>query len=146
VKQPGRKSADSLASVTQLAPFRLPQPPSDLDGPEAEVWGRVVASMPADWWDAGSLPLLAAYCRAVVQSEAVGELVRAVSQALVSDPDELGRYKELRKIQAALSAEMIGLGRQLRLTPQSRQRADAAAVANGKAKRARPWDRRVIEG
>src|SRR5690625_7625322 len=103
-------------------PLRLVKPPEDLTPEESAVWAKVTATKPAEWWDAGSAPLLAQYCRAVVQSELVGDLVRSTGKAMLTDPDELDRYKELRKIQAALASEMTSLARSMRLTQQSRDR------------------------
>lgn len=50
--------------------------------------------------------------------------------------DGLKRYKDLRRLQAGLSGEVNTLARAMRLTQQSKYRADAA-VADGKAKRVR---------
>ena len=133
-----RKSTAALATVTSM-PSRLMAAPADLSHEEAAVWAKVVATKPGDWWDAGSVPILAQYARACVQSDLVAELVRTVSQALLTDPDELGRYKELRKIQAQLSGEMSTLARSMRLTQQARYRADKADTTSRKASGNRPW-------
>ena len=144
--QRGRKSSAEMATVTAM-PLRLVKPPEDLTPEESEVWAKVTATKPSEWWDAGSVPLLSQYCRAVVQSELVGDLVRSTGQAMLTDPDELDRYKELRKIQAALASEMTSLARSMRLTQQSRYNAKnsdtAARKAGGPAK---PWHHDVIEG
>ena len=138
--KPGRKSTAALASVTAL-PVRLLAPPHDLSAEQSEVWGAVVATKPADWFDAGSVPLLAAYCRAVVESRKVSALVESMTADMLLLDDGLKRYKDLRRLQAELSGEVNTLARAMRLTQQARYRADAAAVADGKAKGARPWHR-----
>ena len=128
-------------------PLRMVAPPDDLSPEESAVWARVTATKPSEWWDAGSVPLLAQYCRAVVQSELVGELVRSVGTAMLTDPDELVRYKELRKIQNALSSEITSLARSMRLTQQSRYNAknsDTASRRGGGP--SKPWHVDVIEG
>ena len=146
MKQRGRKSSAELTTVTAM-PLRLVKPPEDLTPEESEVWAKVTATKPSEWWDAGSVPLLSQYCRAVVQSELVGDLVRSTGQAMLSDPDELDRYKELRKIQSVLASEMRGLARDMRLTQQSRYRADKADTTSRKAGGpAKPWHHDVIEG
>ena len=145
MKQRGRKSLESVATVTPM-PLRMVQPPEDLSAEECSVWARVAATKPSEWWDAGSVPLLAQYCRAVVQSELVAGLVASTGKAMLTDPDELGRYKELRKIQAALSGEMTSLATKMRLTQQSRYNAKnsdtAARKAGGPAK---PWHHDVVD-
>jgi hypothetical protein len=145
VKQAGRKSAAELATVTAL-PIRLLAPPADLSVDESEVWARVVATKPGDWWNAGSVPLLAQFCRATVQAEMIADLVRQTASSMLSDPSQLGTYKELRKIQGALSGEINTLARAMRLTQQSQYRADKATkpgAPNGR----KPWlNHDVLEG
>lgn len=136
--QRGRKSSAELSVVTPM-PNRLLAPPDDLSMQEASVWSQVVATKPADWWDAGSMPLLAQYARAVVQSDTVSDLVSKVLTNLLTDPDELARYREMRKIQSALSQEMSNLARAMRLTQQARYRADKADTTSRKASGNRPW-------
>ena len=145
MKQAGRKSAASL-SVVQAQPISFLQPPSDLTVEEATVWARVVATKPGDWFDAGSVPMLAQYCRAVVQSELVSGLVESTGKAMLTDPDELNRYKELRKIQSGLSSEILALGRSMRLTQQSRYHAKNSDTASRKANGSKPWHHDVIDG
>lgn len=140
----GRKSAAELAIVTPL-PVRLLAPPADLSTEECEVWSRVVATKPGDWWDAGSVPLLAQYCRAVVQAELIADLVRQTATTMLTDPGQLGTYKELRKIQSTLSGEITTLARSMRLTQQAKYRADAASVADKKANGRKPWHHDVID-
>lgn len=144
MKQRGRKSVAQLATVTAL-PLRLLEPPADLSTEEAAVWARVVATKPGDWFDAGSIPLLAQYCRATVQAEMVAEQVRQCGAALLTDPDQLGTYKDLRKIQAALTAEIVGLARSMRLSQQARYRADKADTASRRGAGRKPWQHDVID-
>ena len=138
MKQRGQKSQAALASVTSL-PIRMLQPPADLSAEEADVWSRVAATKPGDWWDAGSIPLLAQYCRATVQAEFIADLVRQTGSTMLTDPSQLGTYKELRKIQGALSGEINTLARAMRLTQQSRYRADKADSEGRKATGRKPW-------
>lgn len=135
MKQRGRTSAAALATVTAF-PMRMLAAPDDLTAEEADVWARVAATKPGDWWDAASMPLLAQYARSVVQSEVVAGLVRNVLTNLQTDPGDLGRYKELRKIQVALSGEMTMLARSMRLTQQSRYVPDKKTPKTGMDK---PW-------
>ena len=144
MKQAGRKSGANLATVTAL-PVRLLAAPEDLSAEQAEVWASVVVTKPSDWWDAGSVPILSAYCRAVVESRKVATLVESMTVDMLLLDDGLKRYKDLRRLQAELSGEVNTLARAMRLTQQAKYRADAASVADGKAKGARPWHR-VIEG
>ncbi len=127
-------------------PLRMLAPPADLSVEETEVWSRVAATKPGDWWDAGSVPLLAQFCRATVQAEMVADLVRQCGSAMLTDPGQLGTYKELRKIQGALSGEITTLARSMRLTQQAKYRADKAEPESRKANGRKPWHHDVIEG
>ena len=138
MKQRGKQSVAALSTVTAL-PLRLLAPPADLSGEEAEVWSRVAATKPGDWWDAGSVPLLAQYYRATVQAEMVADLVRQCGSVMLTDPSQLGVYKELRKIQSTLSGEITSLARSMRLTQQARYRADKADPESRKATGRKPW-------
>lgn len=145
MKQRGRKSLESVATVTPM-PLRMVQPPADLSDEECSVWARVAATKPSEWWDAGSVPLLAQYCRAVVQSELVAGLVTSTGKAMLTDPDELARYKELRKIQAALTGEMTSLATKMRLTQQSRYNAKNSDTASRKGGGpSKPWHHDVVD-
>ena len=132
-----------MATVTAL-PMRLLAPPDDLTDEQSVVWASVIATKPMDWWDQGSVPLLAAYCRAVVEARKVARLVEVMTADMLVMDEGLTRYKELRKIQAALSGEITTLARQMRLSQQAKYRADAAGVAANKGKAVRPWHN-VIE-
>lgn len=138
MKQRGRQSEAALATVTTL-PIRMLAPPADLSGEEAQVWSRIAATKPGDWWDAGSVPLLAQFCRASVQAELIADLVRQVGSVMLTDATKLGEYKELRKIQAALSGEINSLARAMRLTQQSRYNAKSSDTASRKATGRKPW-------
>ncbi len=143
MKQRGRKSAASLATVSVL-PVRLIEPPGDLTAPEAEVWARIVVTKPGDWWDAASTPLLAQFCRATVQAEAVAELVRQTLAALATPDGDLDTYKDLRKIQAALSAELTSLATKMRLTQQSRYNAKNSDTASRRGSGRKPWQQHDV--
>lgn len=110
------------------------------------MWAKVAQTKPGDWWDAGSIPLLAQFCRATVQAELIADLVRQTASSLLTDPGQLGTYKELRKIQGALTGEISSLARAMRLTQQSRYRADKSDSESRKANGRKPWHHDVIDG
>lgn len=146
MKQAGRISAASLAVVRTLPGRLLPAPP-DLTAEQAEVWGRVVASKSGDWFDAASMVLLAAFCRGAIELERVGVAVESMS-ARMAEPDfDLAIYKELRKIQSALSSDVSGLARSMRLTQQARYFPDKATTKARAGATAKPWqqDHKVID-
>lgn len=144
MQQRGRKSISSLEVITPL-PTRMLEPPSDLNAEEASVWARTAATKPLDWWDAGSAPLLAQFSRAKVQSDKIAALMNASMAILSTDPEELGRYDKLQKVQNRLSSELANLATKMRLTQQSRYNAKSGDTASRRASGARPWHNDVIE-
>ena len=135
MEQRGRDSLENLTVITTL-PGQRPQPPDTMIRPEADIWRAVVATKPADWFDAGSLPLLADYCTACVQQEKV----RLALNTECKTTEELDRLSKtldrLAKLKTTLATKM-------RLSQQSRYRADAADVAakRGGSTPTKPWER-----
>ena len=101
--QRGRKSAagelirlvQPLAQPIELVP--RPRPPADITTEESEIWTAVVNRLPADWFPAETLPMLAQYCRHTIQARRVGQLIEqavAGSELAVDDYDKLLRMQE----------------------------------------------------
>lgn len=115
----GRKSAASLmladlANTIERVPRQ--KPPHELNDEEVEVWHAVVTSMPADWFDSGTVPLLTQYCRHVVQTRHLADLIEQATSAkrlVVKD------YDRLLKMQQRESAVICSLATKMRITQQS---------------------------
>ena len=77
----GRKSADELAALhsATVDPALRAEPPIDLTAEEAREWVKVVNRMPADWFPAETLPMLAQYCRHVVGCRRIAYLIQDLS-------------------------------------------------------------------
>lgn len=114
-------------------PAKVPSPPDHLDPAEAAVWSLTCHVQNAEWLDTGPGPLLEEYCFAVVQLRKC----RAQYKVEAASPDAKGRVspEDLERIDA-LSRMVERLSRALRLTPQSRIRADKADNSPGN-----PWER-----
>jgi hypothetical protein len=115
----GRKSAASLM-IADLANTieRMPRqkPPHDLNDEEVEVWHAVVMSMPADWFDSGTVPLLSQYCRHVVQARHIAGLIENATGAKRLVVKE---YNQLLKMQQRESSIICSLATKMRITQQS---------------------------
>lgn len=124
-----RKSAESaeIAAVTKL-PLR-PDPPETLSSKEAELWRKVVATKPVEWFQADSAPLLVEYCRAKVMCDRLSVMLETATDDLKSLLDM--RDKESRRLAT--------LGCKLRLTQQSRYTPQSAATATKPASAASVW-------
>lgn len=139
--QRGRKSAARLATVTTL-PGQRPAAPKSLTPGEAKVWKATVATKPANWFTADSHPLLIGYCRAVVMADQLSvELVTVAVMltaagasteegALKAFAIAFGMRKELLKQRNAEVDKITSLARSMRLTQQSRLKAETANTAH----------------
>lgn len=141
--KPGRKSAAELATMTPTAD-RKARPDADysLADEQAEVWKGVVEALPADWIGAEAHPILAAYCRTTVQLRRLGQLITALETSDGTGADLItADYIALIKAHGATAQTLKTLATSLRLTPQSRYRAETAARnADTKRPGPRPWD------
>ncbi len=68
-----RQSAESRSIAGFRAGSAPPAPPKHLSKGAAIVWVQIVASKPADWFDAGSLVLLETYCEGAVHIRCIAK-------------------------------------------------------------------------
>ncbi|MGM0584457.1 MAG: hypothetical protein ACQEUZ_07390 [Pseudomonadota bacterium] len=132
----GPKSGAELAtSGAQLV--TRPDAPYDLTDEQADVWRAIVDALPAGWLEPGAHPVLAAYCRQTTALRRIGALMHQAEREGEYDMDaHLALVREHGKAAQALKT----LATALRLTPQTRLRADAAASKAKQGAGARPWE------
>lgn len=136
----GRKSVASLAVVHTL-PGQRPEPPEELSAEQGEVWRSVAATKPADWFQPDTFPLLAAYCRHVASARVLAAAIDGFDPAWLGDADGLDRYKDLLAMRERETRAMTALARSMRLTQQSRYKAETAHTAHQNAGGAKkPWE------
>lgn len=143
MKKPGRKSAAELATLPAAAQKQArPDACYSLRDEPAQVWHATLAALPSDWVGPEAHPVLAAYCRATVQLRRLGQLIAAMETGDDSGADMIvPDYLALIKAHSATAQTLKTLATSLRLTPQSRYRADAAArTIDGKPRGPRPWE------
>ncbi|HSG15824.1 MAG TPA: hypothetical protein VLE70_05820 [Anaerolineae bacterium] len=136
----GRKSAVELSVIGPggVSSARRPDPPSELTDEMREVWRTVVNGKPADWFDAGSAPVLAQYCRHVIAARRVAQLIAKIEREEEFDAD---LWNRLLRAQERQSAQIASLGTKMRLLPQSRYDARSAARAARRVpERPAPWE------
>ncbi|MCA0272390.1 MAG: hypothetical protein LCH69_10050 [Proteobacteria bacterium] len=133
----GRKSAAELAVATPpgLIVTARQDAPYDLRDEEADVWRGIVESLPADWIAPGSVPVLAAYCRATVSARRLGMLIVAVETGEGYDADQ---HMKLIRAHGQVAQVLKTLATALRLTPQSRY--TPARAGNQRPEGSRPWE------
>ncbi len=118
-KKRGRKSAASLMIADPMSAISVTsrqKPPHELNDEEVEVWHGVVSTMPADWFDSSTVPLLSQYCRHAVQARRLAELIERAT----SSPDlMIEDYDRLLKMQQRESGAICSLATKMRITQQS---------------------------
>lgn|SRR5262245_28150323 len=126
--QRGRKSAAS--QVVPLVDGTPPvlQAPANLAPVEREVFENLVATIDRKHFRPSDLPLLCAYCRAIVFEERAG-------RELTQDPTNTKWLAVWEKAGRAI----VQLAGKLRLSPQSRQHATTTARMSTYSG-PRPWD------
>jgi phage terminase small subunit len=137
--QRGRRSAESLTIGPLATPIAYADAPYDLTDEQADIWRATLASLPSDWIEVGGHPVLAAYCRTTTQLRRLGQLIRQAEtegEFLFTD-----HYLALIKAHGAAAQVLKTLSTSLRLTPQTRLRAEAASrKAGGFTPGRKPWE------
>lgn len=119
---------------------RLP-PPQELTPTQAVIWNAVVATKPADWFQADCAALLVAYCRHITTARNLDQYIDQLESEGISEPSEMRLYKQLLEMREKQTRAISTVGTKLRLTPQSRYDEKKAHVAHKKTGGNRLWDR-----
>jgi P27 family predicted phage terminase small subunit len=110
------------------------EPPESVSEAAAVVWREVVATKPAEWFQADTAPVLEAYCNTIVEYRRVAEALAATG------PSDLSTYRPLVDMAEKLGRAITSMATKMRLTPQSRYTPISAGTAAKKAGAAsRPW-------
>lgn len=107
MEQRGRKSADSLAvSLNDSHIIERPDAPYDLTDEQADMWRMVVASKPADHFSPDLFPLLASYCRHIVEARHISQLIEQAKFGSELDVPEYDRLCKMRERETRAAASM----------------------------------------
>lgn len=107
----------NVIEVASISAIVRPTAPRELSPEAAAEWCAVVEALPADWFNAGSVPLLTQYCRHVVTGRRVGQLIRALD--LAEGRLDLAQYDKLLKMQERESRAISSLATRMRITQQA---------------------------
>lgn len=141
MQQRGRKSATRLVQTTAtVEPIPRAAPPADLSDYEAALWASVVATKPADWFQADTLPLLRSYCKHAATATLLDQELEKFDPKWLADDEGLKRFKSLTDMRDRESRALIALGRSMRLTQHAQYHTTAAATASRKAAKSKPWE------
>ena len=139
MKQRGRQSAAAAQSISVIDSSVLDRTerqsaPHDLTDEETEVWARIINTEAADWFTPSNMDLLAQYCRHVIQSRRIAELIEKAT----SDPQlEIRDYQRLLEMQRGESAALGMLAQKMRISPHSQTNHRGNKNPVGKK---RPWE------
>lgn len=131
----GRVSAASLevAKPGDVERVQRPDAPYDLTDEQTEEWWAVVNRLPADWFPRETHGLLADYCRHVVKSRRIAQLVASAES---DDPLDIDLLDKLYKMAERESRAASSLATRLRIT----QQATVSPKAKKPAQSKRPWE------
>jgi hypothetical protein len=114
----GRVSSAALAiaPVMPIERVERQKPPHDLTDEEVEVWSAVVNAEPADWFSPSTAPMLAQYCRHVIGTRRIAELIeKATADPKLSIID----YDRLLHMQERESRTVAMLATKMRISQQA---------------------------
>jgi hypothetical protein len=104
------------------------QPPEAMPEAQCEVWRLTVNHLPAEWFSAEQSPVLTAYCRHVVRAAQLESALTGL------DPiEDLDQFERLTRLAGLESAKIAMHARSMRLTQQSRLKAETAHGRGGAA-------------
>jgi len=150
----GRQSSQDLATTAKqnLVVHQRPEPLPELTPDQAAEWRAIVGRLPADWFPRETWAMLAQYCRHVVASNRIAQLIQQMEEGLstmvlnttapVDDDDDecagfsLKAYDKLLGMQEREGRAMSSLATRMRMTQQSTFDKERKKGKAGK----KPWE------
>lgn len=116
--QRGRKSAAELTVIgsSGISAVHRPEPPSELTDEQSSEWREIVNRLPADWFPRETHGMLAQYCRHVVASRRVAQLI---ADAEVGESLDIESYDRLLKMQEREGRALSSLATRMRISQQA---------------------------
>ena len=107
-------------AMQDLSKQRL-QPPHDLPEAQRLVWHETVDFLPSNWFSREQSALLVAYTNHVVRLRKIETALNGLDQV-----NDIEVFDKLSRLAAGESAKLLAHGRAMRLTVQSRLKAETA--------------------
>lgn len=133
----GRPSAAALEiahAPGAIETLQRPDAPYDLTDEQSAEWWAVVNRLPADWFPRETHGMLADYCRHVVKSRRIAQLV---AEAEASDELDVGLLDKLYKMAERESRAISSLATRMRISQQATSTHRANKGTKGVRK---PWE------
>jgi phage terminase small subunit len=140
----GRTSAAALSLATSqnvVSLSRRPDPPKDLSKREVELWTGIVSAQVHDWFGAGDMPILSAYCRAIALHERASAQAEGAAFTVFS-PQGSESVNPIFKVQDMAARQIATLAVKLRLSQSARWTEQKAATKHGAGAKIskKPWE------
>ena len=117
--------------VTPPLEPRRPPPPDDLTEEQASEWRAVVSRMPGDWFCREHFALLASYCRHVCRERALAKIIDEFQMAWCKKAGGAEKLNLLSGMAARETRTVMALARSMRLTHQSKYKAETQNPSDG---------------
>ena len=135
----GKKTGSQIvAQRAAVALMERPKPPLDLTPAQSDEWADIVNALPADWFSPENYPLLAQYCRHIVNARHTAQLI---DQECSGKEMDVKLYLDLLAAQHKQTTALKSLAASMRLAQQAKYDTKNAAVAQKRAGTVkRPWE------
>ena len=134
----GKKSGAALSVVGKLSAVERAEPPAELNNAQADEWISIVNRMPAEWFPRETHAILAQYCKHVISSQTISEMIETLLSLKNVPPLELmDPYDKLLKMQEREGRAMSSLATRMRITQQATYSKDKQKGGNAHKK---PWE------
>jgi hypothetical protein len=140
MKQPGRKSANSLVVAdASVHLIQRPAPPDDFTVPQRLHWVEISNALPAEWFGDENKALLGEYCRTLTTLEFLNQQIDR-QESLHPERIDSDIYFELLKRRESMVRISLAQATKMRLSQQSRYGARGADGAVKKQQgKGSPW-------
>ena len=143
MQQRGRKSGAQLALVAEgnVEHMKPVEPPTSMPDDQKEVWRRVVASCPPDWFQPETLDILEQYCVHVCRAKFLGQMINSMNVASIGTSTD--KVLELMRQEHRQSRLVASLATKMRIAQQSTYDKSARRGAKSRASNSgasNPWD------
>ncbi len=134
----GKQSAASLAIAGPVGVVQRLSPPVALTPEQKVVWVTVTNAMPADWFAPEHIVMLTQYVRHKAQADIIAQQIENFNIGWLADDDGMKRYEKLGAMLERETRTLNALDRSMRLTQQSKIRADKVVKTQAGRK---PWQK-----
>ena len=131
------KKGKKPAKPEEVIAIKRPVPPKGINTNKARVWIDIVGSKPPDWFGVDTFPLLTAYCHHTVKAQEIDDKIEDVQ---FEPGTKIEHVDLLFKMRERETRAIMALARSMRLTQQSKLKAETAETKNRNQPGVVPWE------